>query len=126
LAVKARAELLLPATLNEDEPQEDDEDDEDTAQDDEDLEVWVEFPYPKHVALRLWLVWRDKGVMARAGGYLDQPLAWQRLIFFMDTRYAKVYDAIHKESERIKEMEREMKAAMGDGWDNAGDLLDGF
>lgn len=60
-------------------------------EDDEDERAVVLLPYGMALALDLWRAWRDKNTMAVAGGYLDQPRAWVRLIRYFDSRYTRMY-----------------------------------
>lgn len=55
-----------------------------TAPDEEDL------GYPFSTAVLLWTAWRDHGVMAVAGGLLDQPRRWRDTIGIMNDHHAPI------------------------------------
>lgn len=65
----------------------------------EDIGDAVELPCDFGTALELWTAWRDKGIMARAGGLLDQPRWWRNLMRFISARHAPVYAAYMREQE---------------------------
>ena len=49
----------------------------------------MELPCDLATALELWTAW-EKGVMPRAGGYLQQPRWWRALIRFLNSRHAPI------------------------------------
>lgn len=50
--------------------------------------------YPLETALLLWRGWEDHGVLPRAGGILDQPRQWQRLIQTLNHRLSVIESAV--------------------------------
>lgn len=50
--------------------------------------------YPLDVALGLYMAWDAHGVMPYGGGYLEQPLKWQRLISLIERRAQAHEDAV--------------------------------
>lgn len=59
--------------------------------DDEPLPDEYDLGYPFATAISLWLAWRDHGTMPRAGGYLDQPRRWQRMIDIFNSLHSPIY-----------------------------------
>lgn len=58
------------------------------------LEADVQLGYPLETALALWKAWDDHGIMAVAGGYLDQPRQWTRMIELIYLRADALDDAV--------------------------------
>lgn len=78
---------------------------------------YVLLPYPEDLARDLWLAWDKKSVMPRAGGYLDQPRRWLRLIRFLNMRYSRAWDAAKAEREEDKFWDALNKEGSAD-WDD--------
>lgn len=52
----------------------------------EDLEQTVDLPYSLDLCLEMWRAFVKFGVMAKSGGYLDQPRKWHRMIRLFNSR----------------------------------------
>lgn len=56
----------------------------------DDLPETVTLGYPLDTALLLWRGYSDHGLLPFAGGLLDQPRRWRRLIRLLDDRAMKI------------------------------------
>lgn len=80
----------------------------------------MELPCDFGTALELWTAYKDKGIMPRAGGYLDQPRWWRNLVRFMNSRHSPIYAAYEREQEA-------KRGATGDSYaDGDMPVADGF
>lgn len=52
----------------------------------------LELPCDLDTALELWTGYRDHGILARAGGYLDQPRWWRNLMRLISSRHSPISD----------------------------------
>lgn len=50
----------------------------------------MELPCDFDTALELWAGW-EKGILPRAGGYLDQPRWFRQLMRLLNSRHAPIY-----------------------------------
>lgn len=60
-------------------------------------------PYTQEMSVELWLAYQN-GITAVAGGYLDQPRKWRRLIRMMNTHYHAVYAQVKEEWALVRPM----------------------
>jgi hypothetical protein len=81
---------------------------------------FIDLGYPLALAFDLWLAWKDGHVMARRGGYLDQPRRWQKLIRAMNRRFNRAYERARDEHVPPDPRDR------GDDGDVLEDLLGGM
>lgn len=81
----------------------------------------VELPCDLSTALELWAAW-DKGVMPRAGGYLQQPRWWRALMRFLNSRHAPISAAYYAENGG-KEGKQDDTTNWMEGGDDVGEPL---
>lgn len=61
---------------------------------DEDLPDEIPVRYTPEVCMELWSAWRDHHIMPYAGGYMEQPAAWRKVIRLFNQRHHLAWKAV--------------------------------